>query len=60
MVDHPSGWTCERTVLQFEYYLLSTLPLVEALAVAEHVEACPGCAQLLVLYRARPARPSRG
>jgi hypothetical protein len=51
MVDHPPGWTCERTVLQFEHYLLSTLLLREALAVAEHLEACDGCAQRLVLYR---------
>ena len=32
MLDYPAGWTCERTVLKFEYYLLSTLPLGEALA----------------------------
>jgi hypothetical protein len=60
MLDHPSGWTCERTVLQLEYYLSSTLPLVEALAVAEHVEACPGCAERLVVYRVRLARRPRG
>jgi hypothetical protein len=51
MVDHPPGWTCERTVLHFEHYLLNTLLLREALAVAEHLEACDGCAQRLVLYR---------
>jgi hypothetical protein len=60
MIDHPSGWNCERTVLQFEYYLSSTLPLVEALAVAEHVEACAGCAERLVLFRVRAARLFRG
>jgi hypothetical protein len=60
MLVHPSGWTCERTVLQFEYYLSSTLPLEESLAVAEHVEACAGCAQILVLLRLRLARPPRG
>jgi anti-sigma factor RsiW len=60
MVDHPPGWTCERTVLQLEYYLSSTLPLAEALAVAEHVEACTGCAERLVLFRVRVARLSRG
>jgi hypothetical protein len=32
MLDYPAGWTCERTVLKFEYYLLSTLPLNEALS----------------------------
>jgi anti-sigma factor RsiW len=51
MVEYPPGWTCERTVLQFEYYLLSKLPLGEALAVAEHLEACDWCPQHLVLYR---------
>ena len=33
MLNYPAGWTCERTVLKFGYYLLSTLPLNEALAV---------------------------
>lgn len=50
-MEHPSGWTCDRTALQLEPYLHGTLVLVEALAVAEHVEACAGCAQRLVLYR---------
>jgi hypothetical protein len=50
MTDYPSGWTCEVTVLRFERYLLSTLPLGEALAVAEHIEACVTCAQRLVLF----------
>jgi anti-sigma factor RsiW len=60
MIDHPSGWTCDRSVLQFEYYLSSTLPRVEALAIAEHVEACAECAQRLALYRVRLARLPRG
>ena len=60
MIDHPSGWTCERTVLQFEYYLSRTLPLVEALGVAEHVEACTECAERLVLFRVRVTRLARG
>ena len=51
MVDYPSGWTCERTALRFEHYLLGTLLLSETLAVAEHLEACDGCAQRLVLFR---------
>jgi hypothetical protein len=50
-MDYPSGWTCERTIRSFEYYLLDKLQRVEVLAVAEHLEACPGCAQTLVLYR---------
>jgi anti-sigma factor RsiW len=49
MVEYPSGWTCERITLKLEFYLLSRLPQGEALAVAEHVEACTGCAHRLVL-----------
>jgi hypothetical protein len=49
MVEYPAGWTCERTALRLESYLLSVLPRGEALAVAEHVEACAWCAQRLVL-----------
>jgi hypothetical protein len=52
VIEHPRSWTCERTLLQFETYLLGTMVLVDALAVAEHLEACVGCAQRLVLYRA--------
>ena len=60
MVDYPPGWTCERTVLRFEYYLLGTLPLGESLAVAEHLEACDGCGQRLVLYRLTITQRPRG
>jgi anti-sigma factor RsiW len=60
MVDYPAGWTCERTVLKLEYYLLSTLPLSEALAIAGHLEACDACPQRLVLYRLTLAERSRG
>jgi hypothetical protein len=48
-VIYPAGWTCEQTSVRLERYLLSTLPLGESLAVAEHVEACAGCGQALVL-----------
>jgi len=60
MVEYPAGWTCERTVLRLEFYLLGTLPLSEALAVAEHLEACDGCPQRLVLYRVTLAARTRG
>ena len=60
MTTYPAGWTCERTVLRFEYYLLGTLPPLEALAVAEHLEACDGCPQRLVLYRLTLTERSRG
>ena len=59
-MDYPPGWTCERTVLRFEYYLLGTLPLGESLAIAEHLEACDGCLQRLVLFRLTLAERSRG
>ena len=60
MVDYPSGWTCERTALRLEPYLLGTLLLSEALAVAEHLEACDGCSQRLVLFRLTLVERSRG
>jgi hypothetical protein len=50
-VEYPLSWTCELIALRFEAYLLGTLPRGEALAVAEHVEACIGCAQHLALSR---------
>jgi hypothetical protein len=49
MVEYPAGWTCERITLKLEYYLVGSLPRAEALAVAEHIEACVLCAQRLVL-----------
>jgi len=60
MVDYPPGWTCERMLLQFELYLLRTLPPGEAWSVAEHLESCPGCAEQLVLYRVTLGRLTRG
>jgi hypothetical protein len=60
MVDYPPGWTCERTALRFEHYLLGTLLLGEALAVAEHLEACDGCPARLVLVRLTLVQRSRG
>ncbi|MFL5403378.1 MAG: zf-HC2 domain-containing protein [Gemmatimonadales bacterium] len=60
MIEYPPGWTCKRTALQFEYYLLGTVPLGEALAVAEHLEACDGCPQHLLLYRLTLVERSRG
>ena len=59
-MEYPPGWTCEKTVLQFEYYFGSRLQLVQALAVAEHLEACPGCAQRLVLVRMTSGRLTSG
>jgi Putative zinc-finger len=59
-MDYPAGWTCERTVRQFEAYLLSTLAWLEALAVAEHLEACDGCTQKIVIYRTTYIPDRRG
>lgn len=59
MMVHPTGWSCERTVQQFERYVLSTVPRLEALAIAEHLEACDGCAHRLVLFRVTLARSPR-
>jgi hypothetical protein len=58
-MEYPPGWTCEKTVVQFEYYFVSRLELADALAVAEHLEACPGCAQQLVLLRMTPGPRAR-
>ena len=58
MTEFPSGCTCESTILRFERYLLATLPRVECLAIAEHIEACVTCAQRLVLLQAPSKRPA--
>jgi Putative zinc-finger len=49
MVEYPSGWTCERVGIKLELYLLAQLSLEESLAMAEHLEACPGCSQCMVV-----------
>jgi hypothetical protein len=58
MVIYPVGWTCERTVLQFEHYLLTTLLLSDSLALAEHLEACNECPHRLAFYRLTIGRRS--
>jgi hypothetical protein len=59
MIEYPPGWTCEKTVMQFEYYFANTLERVQALALAEHLEACQGCAQRMVLFRVTIRRSAR-
>jgi hypothetical protein len=49
--EYPAGWTCGQVTVRFERYLLGTLSLAEALAVADHIEACVRCGQALVLLR---------
>jgi anti-sigma factor RsiW len=51
MIDYPPGFTCELVVLRLERYVVSDLPRAEALAVAEHLEACPSCANRVLLVR---------
>jgi anti-sigma factor RsiW len=48
-MHYPAGWTCELVVVRLERYLVRTLPRGEALAVAEHIEACVICAQRVAL-----------
>jgi hypothetical protein len=50
-MEYPPGWTCEVVVLRLEYYFLETIPRVEALAIAEHIEACEPCAHRMVWLR---------
>jgi len=59
MSEYPPGWTCEKTMVQFEHYFRSQLQLAHALAMAEHLESCPGCAQRLVLLMVTAVRPAR-
>ena len=49
MMNYPAGWTCEVVAVRLERYLVRTLPRGDALAVAEHIEACLWCAQRVAL-----------
>lgn len=51
-MEYPPGWTCEVIVLRLEHYVLATISLDGALAVAEHLEACEACAHRLALRQA--------
>ena len=55
-MEYPPGWTCEVVVLRLELYVLATMPLDGALAMAEHLEACEACAQTLALRHAGSSR----
>lgn len=59
MTEYPPGWTCELIVLRLQRYVLTTLPLGEALAVAEHIEACVVCAQRLAVLSPAGGRAGR-
>jgi len=53
--EYPPGWSCEVVVLRFERYILGTLNRGEALAIAEHLEACIVCAEQLAVWKPRGA-----
>lgn len=55
IMEYPRGWTCEVVVVRLERYVVRTLPRAEALSIAEHIEACAACAQLVALLRAAAA-----
>ena len=48
-MEYPPGYTCAAVLARLEVYVLRTLTRVEALAIAEHLEACPECAQRLAV-----------
>jgi putative zinc finger protein len=51
MTEYPAGYTCEVVALRLERYVVGVLPRADALAVAEHLEACAWCIECLVLLR---------
>ena len=51
MVEYPAGYTCEVFAFRLDSYLLGTLARAEALALAEHLEACAPCAERVELRR---------
>jgi anti-sigma factor RsiW len=51
MVEYPAGYTCEVFAFRLDSYLLETLARAEALALAEHLEACAPCAERVELRR---------
>ena len=50
-MEYPSTFTCEATRRRLERYVANLLARDEALAVAEHLEACPSCAPRVLLIR---------
>jgi hypothetical protein len=59
-MEYPPGWDCQKATVKFELYFTDQLSLVEALALAEHLEACPECPQQLVLFRMTAISSRRG
>jgi anti-sigma factor RsiW len=57
LTAYPAGWTCDLIVVRLERYLLGKLSWSEALAVADHIEACMWCAErIATLYLVGDAR----
>jgi anti-sigma factor RsiW len=59
MIDYPPGFTCDLIVSRLERYIVGTLPRAEALAVAEHLEACSTCAHRVVPVRLTASEDER-
>jgi anti-sigma factor RsiW len=51
MTEYPPGYTCEVTILRLDRYAAGSLPRTDALAVAEHLEACAYCLERLMVLR---------
>jgi hypothetical protein len=49
MTEYPAGYTCEVVALRLDRYVVGSLTRADALAVAEHLEACAWCTERLVL-----------
>jgi anti-sigma factor RsiW len=49
VTNYPAGWTCDLIVVRIERYLAGGLPRAEALAVAEHIEACVWCSERIAM-----------
>jgi anti-sigma factor RsiW len=52
MTEYPAGYTCEVTASRLDRYVAGSLQRADALAVAEHLEACAWCAERLALLYA--------
>jgi predicted anti-sigma-YlaC factor YlaD len=49
VTEYPAGYTCEVIALRLDRYIAGTLARLDAIAVAEHLEACAWCMERLML-----------
>ena len=49
--EYPAGYTCDVIALRLDRYVMGTLARADALAVAEHLEACAWCEERFALLR---------